>query len=145
MKTELQKVLSVAGKSGLYLWIAQARGGVVVESMDAAKKRMWLGPSAQLSSLSEIYIYTEEGQMKIREVFEAMKAHLGDAPAPDAKAAPEVLEDFFRTVAPNYDGDRFYVSHMRKVVNWYKALADAQALDFAPEEEAQEAQEAAAE
>ena len=45
----------------------------------------------------------------------------------------------FAKAVPNYDEDRFYVSHMKKVVEWYNELKKYASLDFAEEEEAVEA------
>ena len=48
-----------------------------------------------------------------------------------------VLASFalFAAAIPNYDGDRFYVSHMRKVVDWYNELVQFASLDFEDEQE----------
>ena len=65
-----------------------------------------------------------------------MKEVLGDAPAPGAKAAPEELKGLFAKAIPDYDGDRFYVSHMKKVVEWYNEIREKASFDFTdPEEE----------
>ena len=39
---------------------------------------------------------------------------------------------------PNYDETRFYVSHMKKVVEWYNELKKHASLDFVQEDEAAE-------
>jgi hypothetical protein len=47
-----------------------------------------------------------------------------------------VLVSFFEKALPTYDRDRFYVSHMKKVVQWYNILKEHASLDFvAPETE----------
>ena len=38
---------------------------------------------------------------------------------------------------PTYDRDRFYVSHMKKVLSWYNELLKYASLDFATEEDTQ--------
>ena len=71
-----------------------------------------------------------------------MKAHLGEESAPDAKADQKVLVNFFAEVVPGYDSERFYPSHMKKVVQWYNILKEYASLDFVDEEEVnEEAQE----
>ena len=37
---------------------------------------------------------------------------------------------------PDYHEDRFYVSHMKKVIDWYNELVQYASLDFVEEEEA---------
>ena len=59
-----------------------------------------------------------------------MKDVLGDADAPSAKSNPEDLKALFEKALPAYDRDRFYVSHMKKVVEWYNALKNYATLDF---------------
>ena len=69
-----------------------------------------------------------------------MKEVLGDADAPTSKAKPEELKALFEKALPAYDRDRFYVSHMKKVVDWYNALKNHASLDFVePESEDAEA------
>ena len=67
-----------------------------------------------------------------------MKAHLGDACAPDPKSDSKILIDFFTTVLPGYDAERFYPSHMKKVVLWYNQLKEFASLDFTEAEEEKE-------
>ena len=72
MKTDLQKVLSISGEQGLFTYISQARTGMIAESL-LTKKRSVFGHTAKVSSLSDIAIYTEEGEMPLKEVFEKIK------------------------------------------------------------------------
>jgi hypothetical protein len=59
-----------------------------------------------------------------------MKDVLGEADAPSAKSEPAALKALFEKALPDYDRDRFYVSHMKKVVEWYNALKNYASLDF---------------
>ena len=135
MKTDLSKILAISGQSGLFLYISQARNGAVVEAM-ADKKRSSVGMSSKITSLADISIYTEDEEVKLQQVFLNMKDVLGEENAPSAKSAPEVLKSFFEKALPEYDRDRFYVSHMKKVVDWYNNLKKYASLDFEnPDEE----------
>ena len=49
----------------------------------------------------------------------------------------------FKKAVPNYDADRFYLSHMRKVLDWYDQIVKYASLDFVKEDEQQGAEEAA--
>lgn len=143
MKTDLTKILSISGQSGLFLYISQARTGAIVESL-SDKKRSCFGMNSRLTTLADISIYTEEGETKLKEVFLKMKEVLGDADAPTSKSTPEELKDFFAKALPDYDRNRFYVSHMKKVVDWYNLLKKYASLDFT-EEAGQESEAAEAE
>lgn len=140
MKTDLRRVLSISGQPGLYLYVSQAHQGAIVEAL-ATKKRTCCPMSARMTSMSDIAIYTDEEEIKLQEVFEKMHAHLGENDAPSAKSNPEVLKALFEAVLPTYDRDRFYVSHMKKVVEWYNILKNNASLDFESLEEETEASE----
>lgn len=137
MSTDLKKVLSISGQQGLFWYLSQGSNGVIVESL-VTKKRGMSGLGARITALSDILIFTEEGEIKLQEVFEKMKAKLGEGTAPSGKSAPDVLKSFFEEVLPDYDRERFYVSHMKKVVEWYNCLREYASLDFATEDETKE-------
>ena len=129
MKTDLTKILTISGQSGLYLYVSQARSGAIVESL-SDKKRSSFGMTSKITSLADIWIYTDDEEVKLQQVFMNMKEVLGEDEAPSAKSAPEVLKAFFEKALPSYDRDRFYVSHMKKVVEWYNFLKKYASLDF---------------
>ena len=138
MKTDLSKILAISGQSGLYLYVSQARNGAIVEAL-ADKKRTSVGMTNKLTSLADISIYTDEEEVKLQQVFLNMKEVLGENDAPSAKSKPEELKALFEKALPTYDRDRFYVSHMKKVVEWYNTLKNYASLDFVnPEEEVAE-------
>ena len=129
MKTDLSRILAISGQSGLYLYISQARNGAIVEAL-SDKKRSSVGMTSKLTSLADISIYTDDEEIKLQDVFLKMKDVLGEADAPSAKSEPAVLKALFEKALPDYDRDRFYVSHMKKVVEWYNALKNYASLDF---------------
>ena len=140
-KTDLGRILSVSGYSGLYRFIAQSRTGAIAESLSAGG-RVNFPAGGKITTLEDIAIYTDEGEMKLREVFLAMKALLGEDSAPSAKDAPEAIKALFEKAVPTYDRDRFYVSHMKKVVTWYNELKNFATLDFVdPETQEESVQE----
>ena len=142
MKTDLTKILAISGQSGLFLYISATRTGAVVEAL-ADKKRSAVSATSKITSLADISIYTDDEEVKLQQVFLNMKEVLGEDDAPSAKSAPEVLKSLFEKALPDYDRDRFYVSHMKKVVEWYDALKNYASLDFVnPEEEADETEAA---
>ena len=134
MKTDLAKTLSIRGQHGLFTYIAQSRGGAIVESLED-KKRSNFTASAGITTLEDISIYTEDGEVKLSEVFGKMHEVLGEADAPTAKAADADLKALFEKALPSYDGSRFYVSHMKKVVEWYNCLKKYASLEFMTDED----------
>ena len=135
MKTDLAKILSVSGQHGLYLYVAQARNGAIAESL-SDKKRTAFDSHSRISTLSDIAIYTSEGEMRLADVFTAMKKAADEGAAvPGSKASSDEIKTFFIKAVPNYDEDRFYVSHMKKVLEWYDELSKYASLDFVTDEE----------
>ncbi len=55
MKTDLSKILSISGQHGLFRYLAQARGGAIVESL-ADGKRTVDGAQTRLTTLADISI-----------------------------------------------------------------------------------------
>ena len=134
MKTDLSRILSISGQSGLFLYVSQARSGAIVEAL-SDKKRSTVGMTSKLTSLADISIYTDDEEVKLQQVFLNMKEVLGDADAPSPKSSAEELKALFEKALPAYDRDRFYVSHMKKVVDWYNNLKKYASLDFVNHEE----------
>ena len=50
----------------------------------------------------------------------------------------KLLKSFFKSILPNYDVDRVYVSDIKKVITWYQSLLSL-ALGHLMEEDALEA------
>lgn len=138
MKTDLAKILTVSGKSGLFLYVAQARGGVIAESLKD-KKRVILDARSKITTLADIAIYTQTEELKLSEVFLALNKTLEGKEAPGAKSGDAELKALFAKAVPDYDADRFYVSHMKKVVEWYNELLAHAFFDFVADGEENEA------
>ena len=140
MKTDLARILSVSGQHGLFNYIAQARNGAIVEAL-SDKRRTCFDMKSRITTLADISIYTSEGEMKLQEVFQKLHDTLGEADAPTSKASADELKALFLKAIPNYDGDRFYVFHMKKVVDWYNELNNFASLDFEEGNEGEAASE----
>lgn len=132
MKTDLARILSVSGQHGLFQYIAQARGGVIAENL-ADKKRTVFDSHSRVTTLEDIAIYTSEGEMRLSEVFKAMNEVGSEVPT--SKASNDEIKDFFVKAVPNYDADRFYVSHMKKILDWYDDIVKYASLDFMTDED----------
>ena len=130
----MTKILSVSGQHGLFQYVAQARSGVIAENL-ADRRRTVLSANSRISTLADISIFTSEGEMKLSDVFLALNKALDGAEAPSSKAAEKEVVALFEKAVPNYDPDRFYLSHMRKVLDWYSQIVKYASLDFVKEDE----------
>ncbi|SRR6056297_272651 len=130
----LEKILSVAGKPGLYKLITQTRSGFVAESL-LDGKRISVGLRSNVSVLSEIAIYTLEEELPLREVFlKIQEKENGGKTSVGHKEDKIKLEEYFFEVLPNYDEDRVYASDIKKIIQWYNMLVDRDIADFSENE-----------
>lgn len=141
-KTDLKKILSVSGEHGLFRYVAQARNGIIAESLITGQRTLF-GVHAKVTSLSDISIYTVQDEMSLQRVLEKIAAALNGGEAMSSKSDSKAITKFFGEVVPDYDADRFYVSHMKKVLDWYSVLQKYATLEFVTDEE-REAEEAEA-
>lgn len=140
MKTDLTKILSVSGQRGLFLYLAQARNGVVVEAL-SDKRRTVFDAKSRVTTLADISIFTTEGELKLQDALLKLKEVLGDREAHSAKASSEEVKELFAKAVPNYDPDRFYASHMKKILDWYAELKQYASFDFVDPDQEKEAEE----
>ena len=54
---------------------------------------------------------------------------------PTPKCSEAEITSFFLKAIPNYDADRFYLSHMKKVLDWYGEIDKFASFDFVTDEE----------
>lgn len=126
----LDKILSISGKPGLYKLLTQMRTGFVSESL-LDGKRVTVGLRSNVSLLSEISIYTLEGEVPLRAVFQKIQeVENGKKTAISHKAEKVALEEYFFTILPHYDEDRVYASDIKKVIQWYNLLVAHELTDF---------------
>lgn len=124
----LRALVSVTGKPGLYKLIGQNKAGFILESLDAKKIKLSVNMSdAKLATLEDITIYGEEEEIRLIDIFEAIKANDGNTP--DPKSSGDMLREFFREVAPGHDETRVYSSDIKKVINWYNIIKEYPLFD----------------
>ncbi len=141
MKTDLARILSVSGQHGLFLYIAAARNGAIAENL-GTKKRVAFDMKSRITTLADIAIFTSSGEMKLQEVFGKLHEALGEEDAPSSKSSESEIKALFAKAVPDYDPDRFYLSHMKKVVDWYNDLKANASLEFMTDEDRQAEAEA---
>jgi hypothetical protein len=130
---ELDKILAISKKPGLYKLITQSRGGFIAESL-LDQKRISVSISSNVSLLSEIAIYTLSDELPLKTVFSKIfDKENGGQTSLNPKASKDDLEAYFFEVLPNYDEDRVYASDIKKVLKWYNLLNQHKLLDFKSE------------
>jgi hypothetical protein len=135
----LKDILAISGYSGLYKYLKKSRNGIIVENLETGK-RMNADPTARINSLEDISIYTENGDMELKDVLKAIHDHEnGEKTLNPKKAKGAELKEYFAEVIPDYDEERVYTSDIKKILTWYNALQALDMLNF--EETGQENEE----
>lgn len=146
-----ETILAIAGKPGLYRLVSRGKMNLIVETLDANRKRMPAFASDRVTSLSDIAMYTEDEDIPLWKVFKSVGEKSESKPTEInyKKASSTELREFFAEVLPTYDRDRVHDSDIKKLIQWYNILINAGITDFeatlAPEQATEEEAEATAE
>jgi hypothetical protein len=114
-----EKIISVSGQSGLFQVISQTKFGLIAESLDDGK-RIPVYSNLKVSSLAEICIYAEEGEIPLNDVLLKLM-EIRDGEPVEFKNDAEA-KAIFESALPTYDKEKVYVSDMKKLLKWYNAL-----------------------
>jgi hypothetical protein len=103
-----------------------------VESL-VSGKRMPVYSTSKVSSLADIAIFTEAGEVTLKQVFKNIseKENGGEIAAKDSGTD---LKAYFEQILPNYDRNRVYTSDMKKIVQWYNLLLKNNLLNLEEED-----------
>lgn len=141
----LKTILSISGKPGLYKLVSQAKNMLIVESLQTGKRQPAYAHE-KIISLGDIAIFTDEDDIPLGEVLNAIKEKENGAQAAlDIKKADnETLRAYLAEVLPNFDRERVYPTDIKKLVSWYNLLVETGNTDFVEEKNAEPQQETAA-
>lgn len=126
----LAEIATITGKGGLFKVMAPTKSGVILESLDEHKTKLVATTNHRLSLLNEISIYTtsKEGTVPLADVLKKINKEFGSDLGVDANSDGNELKAFLKSILPDYDEQRVYVSDIKKLVKWYEIM-----LKFAPE------------
>ena len=117
----LEGILSITAKPGLYKMINQSQNNLIVESLIYGK-RMPLYASHQVSALQDVGVYTYKDTLPLEQVFENIFKHHNGEQAISHKQSKEEHFTWMREVMPEFDEDRVYHSDIKKLIQWYNLL-----------------------
>ena len=134
-----ERILTISGKPGLYRLLSSGRNMIIVETVDAAKKRVPVHNTDKVVMLDDIAIYTDTEEVPLREVFAKIYEKENGVLSIDLKmATPEELVEYFEGIMPDYDRERVYLTHIKKMFSWYNILVANDVVDFKEEEQVEE-------
>ena len=130
----IRKIVSIAGKPGLYKLVSQGRNMLIVEAL-ATGRRTPAYAHDKVISLADVAIYTTEEDMPLGQVLEKVKEATNGQPV-DVKSYTDAdLRNYFATILPNFDQDRVYTTDIRKLFSWYNILIASGITEFVPAED----------
>lgn len=139
---KLNDVVTLSGFPGLYKVVKADTRAVIIEALDASKKRQRVSANLMVSKLSDISIYTENDESEgLVTVLKNTKEKYGDTTPVNKKSSNEELMNFLGEVLPQYDKEKVYASNVKKLVQWYAILIE-NGVEFEVEKE-ETAEEAA--
>ena len=119
---QLDKILAISGRPGLYEMKAETRSGIVAISL-VDGKRITSSINNQISILSEIQVYCIGKEIPLAEVLKKLlKKESGNIASIKPKAAAADLKAYFSALVEHYDEDRVYSSDIKKIIQWYNIL-----------------------
>ena len=132
----LEGIINVSGKPGLYKVVSQGNNTVIAESLADGKKTPLFSHN-QSNMLEEIGIYTYDDTKPLSDIFDniAIKENAGQTLS--HKSSTNELTNYFREILSNYDEERVYTSDIKKVFQWYNTMQQHGLIEL-PKEEAKE-------
>ena len=121
---QLEKIISISGKPGLYKLISQLKSGFIVEDV-LTKKKASISNSSQVSLLDNIAMFTFDKEVPLFEVFENVAKNNDFKETISHKSTDAELRAFMLQSLPDYDTERVYVSDSKKLAQWYNILNKA--------------------
>ena len=120
----LEGLISITGKSGLFKVISQGKNALIVESL-ADKKRIPITSRYHANTLEDIGVYTYEDTKPLAEIFDIIALKEQARQCISHKAEKDKLIAYFTDIVPEFDKDRVYISDIKKVIQWYNTMETA--------------------
>jgi hypothetical protein len=124
----LEDFVAVSGLPGIFKLAANRSNGLIVEDLDNGKKRFVSARKHQFTPLASIGIYTLTDTEELKVIFKTMLDQLADNPPPALNVPASEILTYFKSILPNFDSDRVYVSDIKKVVKWFSFLNERNLL-----------------
>ena len=123
----LEGILNISGKSGLFRVISNTKNTVIVESLESGK-RSSLHSNNQANMLDEIGIYTYDDTVPLSNIFDSIAKKANGGQAISHKSSNSELITYFRDILKEYDEERVYISSIKKVIQWYNCMQAAELI-----------------
>lgn len=128
---EYREIVAVTGLGGLFQLLTTKSDGAIVRNLSDKSTKFISARLHNVTPLESIEVYTTGDNVRLHEVFQKMKDNDGSVAMADAKNADNnTIKGYFKTVFPDIDEERVYVSDMKKMLKWYDLLKANDLLNF---------------
>ena len=143
---QYREIVSVTGLSGLYQLLTTKSDGAIVRNVADKSTKFISARQHNVTPLESIEVYTTGDNVRLHEVFKKMQEHEATIPLADSRSATnDVIKSYFKSIFPEFDEERVYVSDMKKMLKWYELLKATDLLHFEEEPTEEGTEEATAE
>lgn len=129
---EYREIVSVTGIGGLFQLVATKSDGAIVRNIADKSIKFISARLHNVTPLESIEIYTiGNDNIRLHEVFRKMMSTASSQKIVDHKTADNnAIKGYFKSLFPEFDEERVYVSDMKKMLKWYDMLSANGLLDF---------------
>ncbi len=138
---EYRELVAVTGLSGLYQLLTTKSDGAIVRSVSDKTTKFISARQHNVTPLESIEVYTTGDNVRLQVVFQKMTEHEAATPPSAVNTSDSnAIKSYFKNIFPEFDGDRVYVSDMKKMLKWFELLKANDLLHFEEAEEVTEDQ-----
>ena len=126
---DYREIVAVTGLGGLFHLLATKSDGAIVRNLGDKTTKFISARMHNVTPLESIEIYTTGDNVRLHNVFQKMKD--SSTPVLDGKSADNnAVKAYFKSVFPEFDEERVYVSDMKKMLKWFEILKANDLLSF---------------
>ncbi len=142
---EYREIVAVTSLGGLYQLLSTKSDGAIVRSVADKTTKFISARQHNVTPLESIEVYTTGDNVRLQVVFQKMSEHEAKHKPSDVKTSDNAaIKGYFKSILPEFDEERVYVSDMKKMLKWYEILKANDLLRFEEEAEETPAEEAPA-
>jgi len=136
---QYREIVAVTGLGGLYQLLATKSDGAIVRNLTDKSTKFISARLHNVTPLESIEVYTTGDNVRLHHVFQKMKDNEATVPLADPqKADSNGIKHYFKSIFPEFDDERVYVSDMKKMLKWYDLLKENDLLNFEEQKAAEE-------
>ncbi|PZF73215.1 DUF5606 family protein [Taibaiella soli] len=127
---EYREIVAVTGLGGLFQLLATKSDGAIVRNLADKSTKFISARLHNVTPLESIEVYTTGENVRLHEVFQKMQDNENSVAILNPKSDNNSVKNYFKTVFPDFDEERVYISDMKKMLKWYELLKENSLLNF---------------